>query len=75
MVRRVKAYLGNIDDKLIEDEAKLQSLSEECEPPPNYIQKQTHAVQVPISIFDINTILVEVLRSGHIVSNLIFTLL
>ena len=59
MVRRVKAYLGNIDDKLIEDEAKLQSLSEECEPPPNYIQKQSHAVQVPISIFDINTILVE----------------
>ena len=56
MVRRVKAYLGNIDDKLIEDEAKLQSLSEECEPPPNYIQKQSHAVQVPISIFYINTI-------------------
>ena len=48
MVRRVKAYLRNIDEKLIVDEAKLQSLSEECEPPPNYMQKQSHVTQVNI---------------------------
>ena len=51
MVRRVKAYLRNIDEKLIVDEAKLQSLSEECEPPPNYMQKQSHATQVNIFFF------------------------
>ena len=33
MVRRVKAYLRNIDDRLIEDETELQRLSEKCEPP------------------------------------------
>ena len=33
MVRRVKAYLHNIDDRLIEDEKELQRLSEKCEAP------------------------------------------
>ena len=38
MVRRVKAYLRNIDERLIEDEKELQRLSEKCEAPPH----QTH---------------------------------
>ena len=47
MVRKVQAYLRNIDDKLIEDESKLMELSEKCEHPPNYMQQQnTHTSQV-----------------------------
>ena len=34
MVRRVKAYLRNVDAMIIEDESKLMELSEKCEPPP-----------------------------------------
>ena len=41
MVRKVQAYLRNIDDKIIEDEAKLQELSEKCEHPPNYMQSHS----------------------------------
>ena len=38
MVRRVKAYLRNVDAMLIEDEKELLSLSEKCEPPPQPTQ-------------------------------------
>ena len=43
MVRRVKAYLHNIDDRLIEDEQELQRLSEKCEPPsqPTHVSRST----------------------------------
>ena len=34
MVRRVKAYLRNVEAMIIEDESKLMELSEKCEPPP-----------------------------------------
>ena len=34
MVRRVKAYLRNVESMIIEDESKLMELSEKCEPPP-----------------------------------------
>ena len=33
MVRRVKAYLRNVEAMIIEDESKLMELSEKCEPP------------------------------------------
>ena len=43
MVRRVKAYLRNIDERLIEDEKELQRLSEKCEAPsqPSHISTST----------------------------------
>ena len=51
MVRKVQAYLRNIDDKIIEDEGKLQELSEKCEHPPNYMQSNsTTTTQVYISL-------------------------
>ena len=51
MVRKVQAYLRNIDDKIIEDEGKLQELSEKCEPPPNNMQSHsTITTQVYISL-------------------------
>jgi hypothetical protein len=34
MVRRVKAYLRNVEAMIIEDESKLMELSEKCELPP-----------------------------------------
>ena len=41
MVRRVKAYLLNVNDIVIEDEKELQVLSEKCEPPPQPTQPLT----------------------------------
>ena len=51
MVRKVQAYLRNIDGKIIEDEGKLQELSEKCEHPPKYMQSHsTITTQVYISL-------------------------
>ena len=61
MVRKVQAYLRNIDDKIIEDEAKLQELSEKCEHPPNYMQSHsTPTTQVYISLEHIICMALEI---------------
>ncbi len=41
MVRRAKAYLSKIKEKVIEDEDELQKLSDKCEPPPQAQPSQT----------------------------------
>lgn len=46
MVRRVKAYLCNVNDRVIEDEKELQKLSEKCEPPPQPTQPLTSSLSM-----------------------------
>ena len=49
MVRRAKAYLSKIKEKVIEDEDELQKLSDKCEPPLQAQFSQTVAT-VPTAI-------------------------